>query len=70
MTEQEERAIEMLRIAADYIELNYPEGVVEYDEASCDGYCVAEDCRIAAEGLIYGEEEIRSKIKEVYGWTE
>lgn len=44
------RAIEMLRIAADYAE-KQPDETIHYDEADCDGYCVAEDCRIAAEEL-------------------
>ncbi len=47
-----ERAIEMLRKAAKYIRDNDPEGIIHYDEADCDGYCVADDCEIAAEMLV------------------
>ena len=41
------RAIEMLRVAASYIELHCPDGTIWYDEAWCDGACVADDCRNA-----------------------
>lgn len=46
-----DRAIEMLLIAAQYIEEYYPDGMVHYDESDCDGFCVAEDCRTAAESI-------------------
>ena len=45
-----ERAKEMLRLAAEYIE-RYPDFTIEYDETTCDGYCLAEDCRTAASML-------------------
>ena len=45
------RAIELLNVAAKYIETHWTDGIVHYDEADCDGYCVAEDCRLAAEQL-------------------
>lgn len=45
------RAIEMLNVAAEYIEEHWPDGIIEYDEAACDGYCVSEDCKVAAEEL-------------------
>tara|TARA_R110000764_G_scaffold215303_1_gene302013 strand:- start:596 stop:757 length:162 start_codon:yes stop_codon:yes gene_type:complete len=51
MTEAHKRAILMLEIAADYIEDNCPEETIFYDETDCDGYCVAEDCKIAASEL-------------------
>jgi hypothetical protein len=41
----------MLRIAAQYIKFNDPEGRISYDEAVCDGYCVVDDCESAAEML-------------------
>lgn len=41
----------MLGVAAEYILKHWPEGMVFYDEADCDGYCVAEDCKTAAEML-------------------
>lgn len=51
-----ERAIEMLNVAANYIEMHHPGSTIRYDEADCDGYCVANDCRIAAEQLSEGEQ--------------
>lgn len=47
-----ERAVEMLNIAAKYIREQYPDGTVFYDDTDCDGYCVADDCEIAATALI------------------
>ena len=47
-----DRAIEMLNIAAEYIRTHWPDGTVFYDETDCDGYCVADDCKTAAESLI------------------
>lgn len=46
------RAKEMLGVAAEYIETHWPEGTVEYDETTCDGYCVVDDCRNAAGELV------------------
>lgn len=46
-----ERARLMLRIAAQYIRENWDDGLIFYDEAECDGLCVADDCEAAAEGL-------------------
>ncbi len=48
------RAAEMLEIAAEYIDEYWPEGTAEYDGTTCDGGCIAEDCRLAAEALRYG----------------
>ena len=45
----EDRKSFMLRVAAVYIALHWPEGLVMYDGAECDGYCVADDCLSAAE---------------------
>ena len=45
----EDRKSFMLRVAAEYITLHWPEGLVMYDGAECDGYCVADDCLSAAE---------------------
>ena len=45
------RAIKMLTIAAEYIEEHWPDAVVKYDGADCDGYCIAEDCKDAADAL-------------------
>ena len=45
------RAIEMLRVAAGYIELHCPDRAIWYDEAWCDGSCVAVDCLLAVAEL-------------------
>lgn len=45
------RAQEMLRLAANLIAEFCPDATVFYDEAHCDGACVAEDCRAAADDL-------------------
>jgi hypothetical protein len=45
------RAVEMLRIAARYIDQHAPSDTIRYDEAECDGTCVADDCRIAASAI-------------------
>jgi hypothetical protein len=42
-----QRQLEMLSIVVNYLE-TYSDGqTVYYDEAKCDGYCVAEDLKIA-----------------------
>lgn len=49
-----ERAIKMLGIAADYLDENCDTSeTVEYDNAECDGSCVADDCNIARDQLRY-----------------
>ncbi len=45
------RAIEMLRIAAIVIENCAPDAKHHYDGVDCDGYCVADDCKTAADML-------------------
>lgn len=50
-TEEVKRAIEMLRIAARFIIDNAAGEMVFYDDAECDGLCLADDCRIAADVL-------------------
>ncbi len=46
------RAVEMLRIAAQYIRDNAStDETVRYDGVECDGFCVAEDCDSAADAL-------------------
>lgn len=50
-----ERAAYMLRVAARYIAETDPEGEVEYDETTCDGHCVADDCETAADALSESE---------------
>jgi hypothetical protein len=45
------RARYMLKVAALYIRDHFTEGEIFYDEAVCDGNCVADDCFTAAEAL-------------------
>jgi len=47
------RARVMLKVAAQYISETWPEGTIFYDDAECDGYCVADDCKQAQEELEY-----------------
>lgn len=51
MTYEQRRAIEMLKVAADYIKAHCPDQTTFYDDAECDGSCVADDCERAAEAL-------------------
>lgn len=46
-----ERARLMLEVASKYILENCPDDTIWYDDASCDGYCVSEDCNAAVEML-------------------
>jgi hypothetical protein len=45
------RAVELMRIAAQMIEDNCPTATADYDGTTCDGFCLAEDLRAAAEDL-------------------
>lgn len=51
MGEELTRAVEMLRVAMNYIRDNCDDAVIFYDDAECDGACVAGDCEIAADML-------------------
>ena len=51
MQEPKARAIEMLRIAALIIREHASTVEHFYDETTCDGWCVADDCESAAEWL-------------------
>lgn len=46
-----QRAMLMLKVAAKYIKESGTELEIHYDEADCDGHCVAEDCENAADAL-------------------
>jgi len=37
-----------------FIRGHCPEMTIEYDETTCDGYCVADDCETAARSLTEG----------------
>lgn len=45
------RAKMLMLVAADYIRQHAPGHTVHYDEADCDGYCLADDLRIEAEQM-------------------
>ncbi len=45
------RAIDMMRIAAEFIRDHAPSDTVFYDDAECDGYCLADDLESAAHDL-------------------
>jgi hypothetical protein len=51
VNEDEKRAVYLLRIAASYIQKYAPSGITQYDEADCDGLCLADDMKIAADCL-------------------
>ena len=46
----EDRRDYMLKVAAEYIREHYPDGDIFYDDARCDGYCLADDCISASGG--------------------
>ena len=52
------RAIQMLKIASRHIRLYSSDRVAFYDDAQCDGNCVADDC-----------DSVRSQI-EASNWSE
>lgn len=58
MDKASERASFMLRIAAIYIRKHCPDELYHYDEADCDGGCVADDCDAAAEELRYKHSDV------------
>jgi hypothetical protein len=51
MNDTEKRAVYLMRIAASVIQHNAPEATAYYDEAECDGLCLADDLKIAADDL-------------------
>lgn len=55
-------AIEMLSVAARYIRDHCPDGLVYYNDADCDGYCVADDCEVAADEILAATKE-RDELK-------
>ena len=46
----EPRATFLLRVAAFYIREHCPDQTIRYDGAVCDGYCIAEECEVEADG--------------------
>jgi hypothetical protein len=50
----ESRLMYLVRVASECIG-EYPYGTVDYDETTCDGYCLHEDLRIEWEQHMGGE---------------
>jgi len=48
--DEESRTRYLLRVAAAYIAAN-PEHTVDYDETTCDGYCLSEELIIASQSM-------------------
>jgi hypothetical protein len=46
----------LLNLAAEYIRENWPDGEIDYDGTTCDGYCLADDCESEAKMLVIPEE--------------
>ena len=46
----ESRTRYLLRVAAEYISEN-PEQTIDYDDTTCDGYCLSEELANAAEEI-------------------
>ena len=46
----ESRLLYLLRVAVAYIEA-HPEETIDYDDTTCDGYCLAEELKIEIEEL-------------------
>ena len=48
--EDESRTKYLLGVAAEYI-ANNPEHCIDYDETTCDGYCLSDELKVAADSL-------------------
>ena len=48
--ENESRLHYLVRVAIKYIN-EQPEGMVDYDETTCDGYCLADDLDVALDNF-------------------
>jgi len=53
---REPRPSYMLRVAARYIRDVWPEGYIHFDEAECDGYCLAVVREAAAKEIFDPED--------------
>lgn len=56
LREDETRASYLMRVAAKYI-ADCPENSIDYDETTCDGYCLSEELLIEAENLSIDDSE-------------
>ena len=48
--ENESRPAYLMRVAAAYIN-ECPDNCIDYDDAQCDGYCLAEELEVASESM-------------------
>ena len=48
--DDESRAAYLMRVAAEYIG-GCPENLIDYDDATCDGFCLAEELSVAADNM-------------------
>ncbi len=48
--DNESRTRYLLRVASEYIK-ETPEKTIDYDETTCDGYCLSEELMIAAQSI-------------------
>jgi hypothetical protein len=49
--DDKDRAAMLMRVAAAYIRKNAPNDVIHYDDADCDGRCLADDLESGASAL-------------------
>jgi hypothetical protein len=59
----EPRLAYLLRVAVAFAE-KYPDGTIDYDETTCDGFCLADDLRGEVDGLIAMENELADMAKQ------
>jgi hypothetical protein len=59
----EPRLAYLLRVAVAFAE-KYPNGTIDYDETTCDGFCLADDLRGEVDGLIAMENELAEVTKQ------
>lgn len=55
------RAVEMLRTAGPIVAIHAPDEIVHYDEADCDGTCIAMDCAHAADHLDMNQAALNAR---------
>lgn len=48
--DDETRAAYLMRVASAYIS-DHPDHAIQYDEATCDGYCLSEELAIEADNM-------------------
>ena len=58
----EDRKDYMLLVAAEYIRENWPDGMIFYDDAECDGYCVADDCESVSDSMAVISKSVMKRV--------